>query len=96
MSGLNEALTNLCDCRYPATIEQVREACEDSDVTLCDGTETTLGTILDTIDDPPEEFDSESELRGFVMSLAPAGSVGRQQYDDRNGQLPENSDFVSL
>jgi hypothetical protein len=83
MVELKEALENVCDCEYPATADEIRERCKDVEVELRDGTETTLGEILETVDEPPENFSSSDELYNFLMSLAPEGSIGRKYYDDR-------------
>lgn len=83
MTELNQALDELCDCEYPANIDDIKDNCENLTVEFQDGSETTLGEMLDLLDDPPETFDSSDELRGTLMSLAPRGSVGRANYDDR-------------
>lgn len=85
MSELNKALENVCNCEYPAKIEKIRDQCDDEKVELRDGTTTTLGKILSTVDNPPERFDSELQLHNFLMSLAPEESIGRKYYDDRGG-----------
>ena len=83
MTELKQALDELCDCEYPASIDDIRDDCEDVLVEFQDGSETTLGEMLETLDDPPETFDSSDDLRSTLMSLAPRGSVGRANYDDR-------------
>lgn len=87
MTDFSQALNELCDCEYPASIEDIRAKCENNNVTLADGSTTTLGEILDTIENPPDKFQSDNELRNFLMSLAPKGGVGRQNYDDRSPNL---------
>lgn len=96
MTDLKEKLSELCDCEYPATIQDVMDKCDNLDVLLPDGEEINLGDVVDKIDNPPERFKSEDELYNFVMSLAPNGSVGRKEYDDRNGALLSDEDQVSL
>jgi hypothetical protein len=83
MTKLKRALDELCDCEYPASIDEIRGDCEDVTVEFQDGSETTLGEMLELLDDPPETFDSSDDLRSTLMSLAPRGSVGRANYDDR-------------
>lgn len=85
MAELSKALENVCSCEYPAKIETIRDQCYDEEVELRNGSKTTLGEILDTVEEPPEEFDSEIQLHNFLMSLAPEESIGRKYYDDRGG-----------
>lgn len=83
MMDLKQALDDVCDCEYPADVGDIERRCEGVVVEFQDGSETTLGEMLDTLDDPPEEFKSRDGLRSLLMSLAPQGSVGRVYYDDR-------------
>ena len=83
MTNLKQALNELCDCEYPASIDDIEDSCEDVTVEFQDGSETTLGEMLDLLDDPPETFDSGDDLYSTLLSLAPQGSVGRVNYDDR-------------
>lgn len=83
MAKLKQALDELCDCEYPASIDVIKDNCEDVTVEFQNGSETTLGEMLELLDDPPETFDSSDDLRSMLMSLAPRGSVGRANYDDR-------------
>lgn len=83
MTNLKQALEELCDCEYPAQIEDIEDRCEHVTIKMQDGSETTLGEMLDLIENPPETFDSSEDLHNTVMSLAPRGSVGRAKYDDR-------------
>jgi hypothetical protein len=80
---LARALDELCDRDYPASIEDVEARCESVRIELQDGSETTLEEMLDLLDDPPETFESSDDLRDTLLSLAPKGSVGRANYDDR-------------
>ncbi len=80
---LTRALNELCDCEYPASIEDIETRCENVKIELQDGSETTLGEMLDLLDDPPDTFNSSDDLYNTLMSLAPQGSVGRANYDDR-------------
>lgn len=96
MNGLSNALTEVCNCEYPASIEDIRIKCENNKVTLTDGTTTTLGAILDTVDEPPEEFRSSNELHNFLMSLAPEESIGRKYYDDRGSNVDSSRDQYSI
>ena len=80
---LTRALDELCDCEYPASIEDIETRCENVRIELQDGSETTLGEMLDLLDDPPDTFESSDDLYNTLMSLAPEGSVGRANYDDR-------------
>jgi hypothetical protein len=83
MMNLTQALDELCDCEYPASIEDIKNRCENVTIELQDGSETTPGEMLDLLDDPPETFESSDDLHNTLMSLAPQGSVGRANYDDR-------------
>ena len=83
MTDLEEALTELCDCEHPASIDDIANRCENVTIELQDGSETTLGEMLDLLDDPPDTFESSDDLYHTLMSLAPQGSVGRANYDDR-------------
>ncbi|ESS10367.1 MAG: hypothetical protein A07HR60_02382 [uncultured archaeon A07HR60] len=83
MMKLTRALDELCDCEYPASIEDIETRCENVRIELQDGSETTLGEMLDLLDDPPDTFESSDDLYNTLMSLAPQGSVGRANYDDR-------------
>lgn len=96
MAGLNEALNVLCDCKYPASIDDVRRECEDTEVTLKNGETTTLGKILGTVDEPPEQFESSTDLHNFLMSLAPEESIGRKYYDDRGSNVDEQRENYSI
>lgn len=96
MTELREKLSELCDCEYPATMQDVADKCDDLDVLLPDGEEVNLGDVVGKIDNPPESFESENELYNFVVSLAPNGAIGRKEYDDRNGAIPYDEDEVSL
>lgn len=83
MANLKQTVDELCDCEYPARIEDIEDRCESVTIELQDGSETTLGEMLDLLDDPPATFDSSDDLRNTVMSLAPRGGVGRANCDDR-------------
>jgi len=83
MTDLKQALNELCDCEYPASIDDVEDSCEGVTVEFQDGSETTLGEMLALLDDPPETFDSSDDLYSTLLSLAPQGGVGRAKYDDR-------------
>jgi len=83
MTNLEEALTELCDCEYPTSIDDIANRCENVTIEFQDGSETTLGEMLDLLDDPPDTFESSDDLYYTLMSLAPQGSVGRANYDDR-------------
>jgi hypothetical protein len=83
MLNLTRALDELCNCEYPASIEDIEARCESVRIELQGGSETTLGEMLDLLDDPPETFESKEDLHNTLMSLAPKGSVGRANYDDR-------------
>ena len=83
MTKLKRALDELCDCEYPASIDEIEGDCQNVTVEFQDGSETTLGEMLELLDDPPQTFDSSADLRSTLMSLAPRGSVGRANYDDR-------------
>lgn len=96
MTRLKEALNSVCDCEYPANIEEIENRCEDVEVELRGGSKADLGDILGTIEDPPEEFQSSNELYNYIVSLAPEESIGRKYYDDRGsnniqGQREEKS-----
>ncbi|MFB6252695.1 MAG: hypothetical protein ABEI27_13615 [Halobellus sp.] len=95
MTDIDEALTELCECEYPASIENIEDRCDSVTIELQDGSETTLGNMLDLLDDPPETFDSSDELYNTLISLAPEGSVGRVNYDDRgsNRSMREQQSF---
>lgn len=96
MTELNEALNELCDCEYPASIDDIRRECEDSEVTFQNGETTTLGRILDTVDEPPEQFESSTDLHNFLMSLAPEESIGRKYYDDRGSNVDDQRENYSI
>ena len=87
MGELKEAIETVCECQYPASIDDILEECEDNEVTLQDGTVVTLGEMLDIVDDPPESFQSSNELRDYILSLAPEESIGRKYYDDRGATV---------
>lgn len=86
---LKSAINELCDCSYPVSVESVNEQC-DIEFELPNGDTASLEDVLNT-GEPPEEFRTEEELFNYVVSLAPAESVGRQNYDDRGGS-PKNDD----
>lgn len=83
MTRLKEALNSVCECEYPASIEEIESRCEDVEVELKDGSKESLGDILGTIENPPEKFLSSNELYNYIISLAPEESIGRKYYDDR-------------
>ena len=83
MVDLTQALNEVCDCEYPASIDEVKNSCDGVTVEFQDGSETTLGEMLGLLDDPPETFESSDDLHSTLLSLAPQGSVGRAHYDDR-------------
>ncbi len=91
MINIEAALTEVCDCEYPASLEDIETQCENVTVELQDGSETTLSDMLGVLDDPPETFDSSDELYNTLLSLAPAGSVGRVNYDDRGSTHSERT-----
>lgn len=91
MTDIEEALTELCDCEYPASLDEVENRCENVTIELQDGSETTLDSMLDVLDDPPETFASRDDLYNTLISLAPAGSVGRVNYDDRGSTHNERN-----
>lgn len=96
MVEFNQAITDLCECEYPADIDDIKSRCEDNEVTLRNGETTTLGQILDTVREPPEEFQSDTELYNFLMSLAPEESIGRKHYDDRGSNMDNNREQHSI
>lgn len=83
MTNLTRALDELCDCKYPASIDDVENRCKGVTIELKDGSQTTLGDMLDVLEDPPETFDSTDDLYNTLISLAPQGGIGRANYDDR-------------
>jgi hypothetical protein len=83
MTELKRAVDELCACEYPASIDDIKDDCENVTVEFQDGSTTTLGEMLEVLEDPPETFESSDDLRSTLMSLAPRGSVGRANYDDR-------------
>ena len=95
MDELRQALDEVCDCTYPAGIDDVERRCQGMEIELKNGSRTTLGEMLDTLDDPPDEFESTDELYSTLMSLAPRGSVGRIHYDDR-GTVEDDRDQQSF
>jgi hypothetical protein len=46
MRKLKQALDELCDCEYPASIDDIKSDCENVTVEFQDGSETTLGRCL--------------------------------------------------
>jgi len=96
MTQLQDELSDICGCEYPANIETVRKSCENREIELPDGAKTTLREILDIVENPPEQFESKQELYNFILSYAPSGSVGRVKYDDRNGNTAVEHETESL
>ena len=96
MKGLNEALNELCDREYPASIDYIRRECEDSEVILQNGEITTLGRILNTANELPKQFESSNDLHNFLISLAPEDSIGRKYYDDRGLNVDDQRENYSI
>lgn len=97
MTRLKKALNNVCNCEYPVSIEQIENQCENVEVELRGGSKTDLGDILETIENPPEEFQSSNELYNYIISLAPEESIGRKYYDDRgNNNTQERREEKSI
>lgn len=90
------AVNELCDCQYPVEFETVVEECGDTVVEFSNGEAMPLSTVLSVVDDEPEAFRSEAELRNFVVSLLPEASIGRKHYDDRGSVPNRSNDSVSF
>jgi len=67
MTELKRAVDELCACEYPASIDDVKDDCENVTVEFQDGSTTTLGEMLEVLEDPPETFESSDDLRSTLM-----------------------------
>jgi hypothetical protein len=93
---LRNAIDDICSCDYPATSEEVEKSCGDSKIELRNGDEITLNEIFQRTDEPPEVFESEIELRNYMLCMAPEGSIGRKNYDDRGNNIDVRESQLSF
>lgn len=80
------------DHEYPTSQASLLSAYGDWELDLADGTET-LGSVLEEQEaasgDETVEFDSATEVHQTVLTLVSDRAVGRTDYSDRGGSLPD-------
>lgn len=91
-----QEITTICDCEYPVSFEEVEASCTDVYMELPTGSQVQMTELLDTLQDPPEEFRSSTELFNTLMSVVPDGGIGRKYYDDRGQNSINGRDQQSI
>lgn len=80
------------DHDYPTTQERLLEEYGDEQLDLADG-EVTLSSVLAERESAAEEdtieYDSPDEVHQAVLNMVGDRAVGRTDYSDRGGSLPD-------
>lgn len=76
------------DHDYPTTQERLLEEYGDERLDLADG-EVTLSSVLAEREAATVEYDSPDEVHQAVLNMVGDRAVGRTDYSDRGGSLPD-------
>ena len=78
------------DLSYPITAEELVEQHGDRELGRTNADPISLRELFEYMGE--DTFESPEEVRQMVMSQMPRESVGRRQYSDRGGTLPDEGD----
>lgn len=82
-----DAVTEAVD--FPVTDDELVGDLGDRTIERTNADPITLRELFEPVED--QTFETPDDLRQFLLSLMPADSVGREDYSDRGGELPEES-----
>lgn len=74
------------DLPYPVTADELVAEYGDHTIERTNAEPISIGDLLGPLDDT---YESDDEVRQSILNLMPRDSVGRSEYSDRGGSLPE-------
>lgn len=80
----------LDDLEYPVTAEKLVEQYGDRELGRTNADPITIEELFDYMGD--NTFESEDDLRTMILGQMPKDSEGRQNYSDRGGSNPVQSE----
>jgi hypothetical protein len=86
MEDIDALLENVT---YPVTANELVERHGERTIERTNADSITLQELLEPLDD--ETFETPDDVNQILMSLMPTESVGREEYSDRGGSVPEES-----
>lgn len=82
--------TLLEDVSYPVSADELVDRHGEQMIDRTNAEPISLRELLEPVDDEP--FETPDDLKQMLMSLMPTESVGREEYSDRGGSLPKETD----
>lgn len=82
------------DISYPITVDELVDQYGDRSVERTNAEPITIRELFGSMGD--DTFESAEEVRQSMLNLMPADSVGREEYSDRGGSLPETTEDESV
>jgi len=76
---------------YPATRGEIVEAYGDRELDLADGSKRLDEVLVEQSESGEETYDSPSAVKQAVLNMVGDEAVGRTDYSDRGGELPDES-----
>lgn len=80
----------LQDVSYPVSADELVDRHGEQTIDRTNAEPIALRELLEPVDDEP--FETPDDLKQMLMSLMPTESVGREEYSDRGGSLPKETD----
>lgn len=78
------------DLSYPITVDELVDEHGDRTIERTNADPISIGELFASTGE--DTFESPQEIRQGLLTLMPADSVGRQDYSDRGGSHPEETE----